>query len=1013
MLAVLAAAGERGIARERVAALLWPESDAERARSALSQTLYALRRDVGAPGLVTGMTELRLDPSVCTCDLWAFEEAVAVGDVDAALALVRGPFLDGVHVPRAPEFESWVTTERLRIAGQLAGAVEHAASVATRNADHARALVLWRRRAADDPLSTRVAVALVNALNAAGDPTGALAHARAHAAYMREDLGVLSLPDLDAAVARARAGVPAPRALPSLSEADMGQPVPPPQLAPPAAMPADLDGHVSARSHRERRWQHVRQAAVAVGVLMLCGAALTRFAGGHRASMLDAGRYAVLPFEESAGLGGVPSLDGLQTRRLLAEALGRWRDVRLVDDLRFDDALLRDSGAHSTDERLALAARFGAGRAVAGRVWRGSDAVRIEAVLYDVGQAVVVRRAAVRVGTGTGASERVDAAFAQLAADLLVGGSADHNERSPAVGADAGTHVLGARLAYERGRAALARWDLEAAADALRAAVAADPEFAAAHLWLAQTLLWHDDEPETWRGAALRAVALRAALPTRAEAYTAEALVALADGRYPDACAAFRAVIAADSSSFVGWYGLGECQRRDHVVVPDAPSPTGWRFRSSAAGAAAAYVRALTLVPSFHLAYREGALDRLGTVFYLYPRRLRMGQDASGTWFAAYPELAGDSLTFYPAVLPHHSALPAAGSRVDAAIERQRAMVRTLAEGWVNDFPTSAGAWRVYAFAAELRGDVVGAPRGRPGALAATRRARQLGGSRQSVLALATDEVRLLLKSGDATAAAALVDSLLEAAPPRNALADDTTPDPTTAHLLAPVAALTGRIRRAAAFAHYATNELTTAADVPSAAQTAAAVFALFATFEAPADSVRRSRETVEALLAGNRALRIHVLSDALRGVPVLPAVPASPIDTLWAAAARGDVSGARRLGTAWDALTAGRPPASRSIQVTFFRARAALLTGDSSAARSALAPVLDAYAVSDDPSVTRSVVTAAAFGRAVALRAELAAAAGDRAGARRWAQLGAALWRDADPELRGTVARLRALAAS
>ncbi|MFN2564352.1 MAG: winged helix-turn-helix domain-containing protein, partial [Gemmatimonadaceae bacterium] len=54
LLALLAAAGDRGISRERLLALLWPESNTEQARNALRQTLYALRRDLGAPELLLG-----------------------------------------------------------------------------------------------------------------------------------------------------------------------------------------------------------------------------------------------------------------------------------------------------------------------------------------------------------------------------------------------------------------------------------------------------------------------------------------------------------------------------------------------------------------------------------------------------------------------------------------------------------------------------------------------------------------------------------------------------------------------------------------------------------------------------------------------------------------------------------------------------------------------------------------------------------------------------------------------
>src|SRR5688572_7918656 len=77
LLAVLAAAGERGVSRDQLLLYFWPDSDVERARNALRQTLFRLRRDLGPKDPVIGSTELRLDPSVVTSDLAEFEAALS------------------------------------------------------------------------------------------------------------------------------------------------------------------------------------------------------------------------------------------------------------------------------------------------------------------------------------------------------------------------------------------------------------------------------------------------------------------------------------------------------------------------------------------------------------------------------------------------------------------------------------------------------------------------------------------------------------------------------------------------------------------------------------------------------------------------------------------------------------------------------------------------------------------------------------------------------------------------
>jgi DNA-binding SARP family transcriptional activator len=113
LLAVLATAGTRGVSRDKVAALLWPESGAERARHALAQWLFLTRRDLGED-TVTGAGELRLNAGRVASDVAEFDEAVDRKAHERAAALYAGPFLDGFFLSNAPEFEHWVDAERAK-----------------------------------------------------------------------------------------------------------------------------------------------------------------------------------------------------------------------------------------------------------------------------------------------------------------------------------------------------------------------------------------------------------------------------------------------------------------------------------------------------------------------------------------------------------------------------------------------------------------------------------------------------------------------------------------------------------------------------------------------------------------------------------------------------------------------------------------------------------------------------------------------------------------------------------
>ena len=89
LLAALAAAGQKGMSRDAVVGLLWPEVDESRARAALSQALYVLKRDTGEDELVLGHDVLTLNSDILWSDVSEFERAIARGDFEAAARRAR------------------------------------------------------------------------------------------------------------------------------------------------------------------------------------------------------------------------------------------------------------------------------------------------------------------------------------------------------------------------------------------------------------------------------------------------------------------------------------------------------------------------------------------------------------------------------------------------------------------------------------------------------------------------------------------------------------------------------------------------------------------------------------------------------------------------------------------------------------------------------------------------------------------------------------------------------------
>ncbi len=188
LLATLASASARGVTRDQLVGYFWPEATSEVARHSLEQLVYMIRRQFGE-AVLRGGDPLSLNPELVSSDIAEFHAAIQRGDDEEAVRLYRAPFLDGVYLSGAPEFERWTTRERSRAVTELGGCFERLAMAATTRGD-LRASVEWRlRRAAADPLSAAHALHLMRALAAAGDRPAALQHARTYQSLVRLDLG--------------------------------------------------------------------------------------------------------------------------------------------------------------------------------------------------------------------------------------------------------------------------------------------------------------------------------------------------------------------------------------------------------------------------------------------------------------------------------------------------------------------------------------------------------------------------------------------------------------------------------------------------------------------------------------------------------------------------------------------------------------------------------------------------------------------------------------------------------
>jgi len=322
-----------------------------------------------------------------------------------------------------------------------------------------------------------------------------------------------------------------------------------------------------------------------------------------------------------------PDIDWLRDAsvNLLSLDMSRWTDVSVVPDKRVSD-LLREmtrpsdtptgdaqrgvdlAGARATpaltlSDGLAIARRAGAGMLVMGDVFKLGNGARLAATVFDVRTGRQVR-AVTRQAT---AQDSLLSVFGPLARGVL-----DVPPPPNAKTGDIGTQNLGAYQEYLAGVKAHNRFDLPEAEKRLLKAIALDSTFALAHLEYSLVLGWGDAPIGIRSGIEARTHALLAQrfatnLPKRERMLIAASV----NDDNSRACEIAGALVAQDSTDVESLYLLGECSYHDMTVDPSPSDPRVGTFRGSWNTALRAFTRILELDPGFFAAF-EPFQDILG-----------------------------------------------------------------------------------------------------------------------------------------------------------------------------------------------------------------------------------------------------------------------------------------------------------------------------------------------------------------------------------------------------------------
>ena len=291
--------------RDKILGMLWPDRDEKRARHALNQLLYTLRKT--SPELDLESVEDAVDFGT---DVWLdveeFEKRLERGDLEGAVALYGGPFLVDL-VAEVPEFDHWMDRQRAQLARKFRKAALVLAQQAKEAGEADAAIAYCRQLLAADPLDDEVQHLLIECLYLSGERVAALRQFEKYRVMLAEELEVEPLDATLELVERIRSeraaatdelAPPAPSA-PLAREEPEAEAVPDTELARPRPRPLGRLGVMTAAMIV------AGAAVVAVGIWLWPDDAGVRAAGGPLDGVVaaEARQIAVVPFRLE-GMGG-------------------------------------------------------------------------------------------------------------------------------------------------------------------------------------------------------------------------------------------------------------------------------------------------------------------------------------------------------------------------------------------------------------------------------------------------------------------------------------------------------------------------------------------------------------------------------------------------------------------------------------------------------------------------------------------------------------------------------------
>ena len=210
-LLIYLAEAKSAVARDVVAALLWPEAARETGLARLRRLLHRIELALGHSVFEADRTTVRWSAAITVrLDTHLFESACDSGNFEEACQIYRGDFLAGFALDNCAEFHDWAFFRREALRGRLMHALERLVHDKNAAGEHFAATAHAGRLAELDPLSEVYGRHLIRSLLLSGDRSAAERHHAALTQRLRDELGVAPEAETEALMCPAAAPLAVP-----------------------------------------------------------------------------------------------------------------------------------------------------------------------------------------------------------------------------------------------------------------------------------------------------------------------------------------------------------------------------------------------------------------------------------------------------------------------------------------------------------------------------------------------------------------------------------------------------------------------------------------------------------------------------------------------------------------------------------------------------------------------------------------------------------------------------------